>query len=299
MTYSPGSSGYPSAQSPGSYGASTPSFAKSNDNAGKPQPYLIGAVIVLGLVAYFVSFGVTTTTALSSGDELTHKGGGFPVAAALLAALLAATGLLPKAKNYVPVVTAISALGALLAIESTIHASGGGWEVWLVLACVVLQAFAAAGAQLLDAGVITPPAPRPKYNQYNQYGQYGSQPGGYYGQQQAPYQQHGPQQSGYGSQYGGYSSSPTVGLSSGPSTGGFGTIGSQSGPQQSQSGPQQGAATPPTGFPSFGPPPSSAGSDSATQVFNRGDSGNHGGQERDQQGHGQGQQSSSAGPGQP
>ncbi|MGH3960116.1 DUF5336 domain-containing protein [Mycobacterium sp.] len=290
MTYSPGSSGYPPAQSPGSYGASTPSFAKSDDNVGKTQPYLTGAVIVLGLVAYLVSFGKMFTSMLPSGEELVQSGGGLPVAAALLAALLAAAGLLPKAKNYVPVVAAISVAAALLLIEASIGASGRGWALWLVLACIVLQAVAAAGALLLDAGVITAPAPRPKYDQYSQYGQYTSQqPGGYYGQQHTSYQQHAPQQSGYASQYGGYSSSP----SAGPSTGGFGAIGPQTGPQQSQSGQQLGSPTPPTGFPSFSPPPS-AGSGSAAQGQNHTDSGSQGGQTHDQQGQGQGQQSSSA-----
>lgn len=289
MTYSPGSSGYPPAQSSGSYGASSSSFAKSDDTAGKPQPYLTGAVIVLGLLAYLVSFGKMFTTILPSGEELIQSGGGLPVAAALLAALLAAVGLLPKARNYVPVVAAISALGALMLIENTIGASGRGWALWVVLGCTVLQAIAAAGALLLDTGVVTAPAPRPKYDQYSQYSQYGSQPGGYYGQQHTPYQQHGPQQSGYGSQYGGYSQSP--------STGGFSAMGSQTGPQQSQqsqSGQQQGAATPPTGFPSFSQPPSS-GSGSSGQGQSQGDSGSQGGQKHEQQGPGQGQQSS-AGP---
>ena len=46
------------------------------------------------------------------------------------------------------------------------------------MAAGVVQAVLAISALLLDAGVITAPAPRPKYDQY--YGQYG----GYYGQQQ-------------------------------------------------------------------------------------------------------------------
>jgi hypothetical protein len=291
MTYSPGSSGYPPAQSPGSYGASTPSFAKSDSTTSKPQPYLAGAVVVLGLLAYLLSFGKMFTTMLPGGEELVQSGGGLPVAATLLAGLLAAAGMLPKAKDYAPVVAAISVLGALMLIENTIGASGRSLFLWLVLGCSVLQACAASWALLLDAGVITPPTPRPKYDQYSQYSQYG----GYYGQQQhTPYQQHGPQQTGYGSQYGGYSSSP--------STGGFGAMGPQTGPQQSQSqsGPQQGLSTPPTGFPSYSPPPS-GGSGSASQGQNHGESGNSGnqsGQAHDTQGHGQGQQSSPAGPSQ-
>jgi|GEM_PF-2602930 len=146
MTYSPGSSGYP----PGFYGATTPSFAKSVDS-DKPQPYLTGAVIVLGLLAYLASYGKMFTTMLPGGEELVQTGGGFPVAAALLAALLAATSLLPKAKSYAPVVAAISALGALMLVENTVSASGRGWALWFVLACTVLQAFAAAAVVLLDA----------------------------------------------------------------------------------------------------------------------------------------------------
>ncbi|KAA8968824.1 DUF5336 domain-containing protein [Mycobacterium sp.] len=272
MTYPPGSSGYP----PGFYGATAPSFAKSVGGE-KPQPYLTGAVIVLGLLAYLASYGKMFTTMLPGGEELVQTGGGFPVAAALLAALLAATGLLPKAKSYAPVVAAISALGALMLVENTVSASGRGWALWFVLACTVLQACAAAGVVLLDAGVISAAMPQPRYDQYSQYGQYGGQPGGYYGRQQMPYSPPGPQQSGYGSPYSGYSSAPP--------TGGFGSAGSQ----QSQSGPQQGTPTPPTGFPSFSPPPSTgSGSDPSGQAHE--DSGSQGGQAHDP-----GPQSSSSG----
>lgn len=59
--------------------------------------------------------------------------------------------------------------------------------------------------------------PYGQYGRYGQYGQYGVQPGGYYGQQgaqqaaglQSPGPQQSPQPPGYGSQYGGYSSSPS------------------------------------------------------------------------------------------
>ncbi|EUA50766.1 putative 34 kDa antigenic protein [Mycobacterium xenopi 3993] len=146
-------------------------------------------------------------------------------------------GLLPKAKNYTAVVGAVAVVGALLAISQALSRPSGfsiGWALWFVLACTVAQAIVAVGALLLDAGVVTPPAPRPRYDQYAQYGQYGTQPGGYYGQaggqQHAPFQHHGqqpsPQPSGYGSQYGGYS---------GPSTGGFGAVGHQQGAQTARS----------------------------------------------------------------
>jgi hypothetical protein len=284
MTYPPGSTGYPPAQSPGSYGASTPSFAKSDDGESNLRLYLIVAVVALGLASYLASFGPMITRMLPNGDELVESGSSLPIDLVLLAALLAGVSLLPKAKNYAGAVAAVSVLGALLLIQDTIGASGRGWALWFALACGVIQAVIAVGVLLLDAGVVTPPAPRPKYEQYGQYGQYG----GYYGQQ-APYQQQSPQQSGYGSQYSGYPSSPA--------TTGFSAVGPQSGPQQvSQSGPQQsssqsqqqGSPTPPTGFPSFGQPPASG-----SQNTGQGSSGSQGGSGQSQQSYSQGHQPSS------
>jgi Family of unknown function (DUF5336) len=285
MTYPPSSPGYPPAQSPGSYGASSaPSFTKSDDGESNLKLYLTIGVVALGLASYLLSYGPMITRILPNGDELVESGSTLPIDLALLAALLAGVSLLPKAKNYAAVVTAVAALGGLLLIEDTIGASGRGWALWFALGCGVIQAVLAFSTLLLDAGVITPPAPRPKYDQYGHYGQYGS----YYGQQ-GPYQQ-----SGYGSQYGGYPS--------GPSTGGFSAAGPQSGPIQSpQSGPQQGqqhgSPTPPTGFPSFSPPPSSGSGGSG-----QGNSANHAGSGQGQHSYGQGQQppasSSPSGPSQ-
>lgn len=294
MTYPPSSPGYPPAQSAGSYGASsTSSFTKSDDAGSSLKLYLTVAVAALGLVSYLLSYGPLITGVSPTGEEISGSGNLYSIDLALLAALLAGASLLPKAKNYTAVVAAVATLGALWLIEDTIGAPGRGWALWFALGCVVIQAVLAVSTLLLDAGVITPPAPRPKYDQYGQYSQYG-QYGGYYGQQ-SPYQQ-SPQQSGYGTQYGGYPS--------GPSTGGFGQAGPPSGPvQSSQSGPQHGSPqqhgspTPPTGFPSFSPPPSSGSGGSG-----QGNSANHAGSGQGQQSYGQGQQppasSSPSGPSQ-
>jgi hypothetical protein len=265
MTYPPGNPGYPPAQSPASYGATaTPSFTKSGDGESNLKAYLTIGVLALGLAIYLVSYGPMITRILPNGDELVESGSTLPVDLALLAGLLAGVSLLPKAKNFYAVVTAVAVLGGLLLIEDTIGASGRGWALWIAVGSGVVQATLAVSALLLDAGVITPPAPRPKYEQYGHYGQYG-----YYGQQQPPYQQ-----SGFGTQYGGYPS--------GPSTGGFSA---QPGPQHnSPQGQQQGSPTPPTGFPSFSPPPSS-GSGAPGQ----GDSADHGGSGHGQHSYGQGQ----------
>ncbi|MDT5346989.1 MAG: hypothetical protein QOH91_276 [Mycobacterium sp.] len=295
MTYSPGSPGYPPAQQPsGSYAGAgaTPNFAKEPGESKLPL-YLTIAVVGFGLAAYFASFG--PLFALSSdlgGGGGGHVGyGGYAVIAALLAALLAGVGLLPKATSHLGVVAAISVLAFLQALSEVINTPSGisaQWGMWVVLAFTFFEAAAAIGALLLEAGVITPPAPRPKYDPYQQqYGQYGQYPQQQYGQQQPYYGQAQPGHqappqappAGYGSQYGGYGSTPGQPQSPGqsgipaqnaiptsaanPSTGGFGAQQApQSGPQPAaQPGPQptmQTPTTPPTGFPSYGQPPSSS-----------------------------------------
>src|SRR5581483_1036303 len=139
MTYSPGSPGYPPTQSPGGYGgSSTPSFAKSNDGESHLPRYLTFAVVALGLVTYLVSFGDLFTVASDDGQVggMLVGDGGFGVLAALLAALLAGVGLLPKARNYLGVVAAISVLGALEVIIYATHKPEGltvAWALWLIL----------------------------------------------------------------------------------------------------------------------------------------------------------------------
>ncbi|HET9874861.1 MAG TPA: DUF5336 domain-containing protein [Mycobacterium sp.] len=286
MTYPPGSPGY-QPQPQGSYGAANPSFVRSADTVSKLPLYLQVAVVVLGLVAYLANFGPTLPVNDSALAGITGDVG-LAVPAAVLAALLAAVGLLPKAKNYAAVVAVLAVLGALLAISTTLNKDDIyfiGWALWVVLGAAIVQAIVAVGALLLDAGVVTAPAPRPKYDPY---AQYGLPPGsGYYGQPSGPHafgHQQGPQQSGYPS-YGGYPSGPSTGgfsTPSGPSTGGFST-----GSQHTQ---QQGPPTPPTGFPSFSPPPAGG---SATGGQEQGSANSS--QSQQSQG-GQGSQTSSSSP---
>ncbi len=262
MTYSPGSSGYQPAQPPGSYGAPTPAYGQPAVAAGpsKLPFYLTAAVAAFGLLAYLFSFGPMFTFNVDIGPfgtELSGTGGvgtQIAVIAALAAALLAGVSLLPKASGHPAIIAVLAVLGVLLAVYQVFVKPQGvsiGWGLWVVLAMSLIQAVVAVGALLLEAGVVSAPAPRPKYEQ-PQYGQYGP-PAGYYGQPQGPPQQapqHSPamgppqgQRPGYPSQYGGYQQ--------GPSTGGFGSVGPQGGGLGAQSGPP----TPPTGYPSFSPPP--------------------------------------------
>lgn len=265
MTYSPGNPGYPPAQSPGGYGGSPSSPTAGATGASKLPLFLTIVVAALGPAAYLASFGpmFTIYADMGPGSGGLFIGGGIGTAAAviatLLAALLGAIGLLPKANNYIPVVAALAMLGALLVIAETVNAPSDwsiGWGLWLVLGFSVLQAFAAVIALLLESGVITAPAPRPRYDPYAAYGQYGQYnpyaaqaPAGYYGQpggqQHAAARQHGPvpptQQAGYPAPYG-YGAAPVA-----PSNAGFSVPGGQSGPEQDQ---DESVSTPPTGFPS-------------------------------------------------
>lgn len=244
MTYSPGSPGYAAAQAGGSYPG--PSFANGDNGESKLAQYLSIAVVLLGLAVYLLNFGPTFTLSADLGPGVGGRAGdaGTAVVLALLAALLAGLGLLPKAKHYTGVVAAIAILGALLAISETINTPTGfavGWAMWPLVAASVLQAIAAVVAVLLHSGVIAAPVPRPRYDpfspygQYGQYGQYGGAQQGGYGQPSTPQHAQSPQSGGYGSQYGGYPASPA-----------------HSGPQHAQ-----GPSTPPTGYPTFSSPPSS------------------------------------------
>lgn len=205
------------------------------DEAKSPLPMILTiAVAALGLIAYLVSFGPIVEV----GDYASFSSANI-VVPALLAALLAGVGLLPRQKPRHAIVAVLATLGFLLTVGSWLGAlSVAGWALIVVVFLGLLQTVAAIGALLLDAGIITPPKPRPKYEQ-PQYGQYGG-PGQYYGQQ-PHYGQPGPQQHGGYPQYGGQPGYPGA-----PSTGGFPAVGQPQGPP-----------TPPTGFPTYAQPPAS------------------------------------------
>jgi hypothetical protein len=241
-----GSPGYPPAQQPTTqFAAPTQQFGKLPDVApaaegpSKLPVYLTAAVAALGLAVYLSNYG--PLFAASGTDFFTPTLLDLGVVASLLGALIAGVGLVPKQKAAPALVAVLSVLGFLLSVSIVLTAPRGidiKWGLYLIIAFSVVQAIIAVAVLLFDAGVITPPAPRPRYEQ--QYGQYGA-PGPYYGQphQPGPPHQQGPpqqQRPGYPSPYGG-------GYPGGPSAGGF-------------SGQQAGPPTPPSGFPQYGQPPS-------------------------------------------
>jgi len=252
MTYPPGSPGYPPAQQPTTqFAAPTQQFGRLPEPAtpaaegpSKLPVYLMAAVAALGLAVYLSRYAPQLE---AGADMLMPVLSELGVAASLLAGLIAGAGLIPKQTARPALVTVLSVLGFLLVLFPVFTAQSGvdiGWGLYLIIAFSVVQAIVAVAVLLFDAGVIAPPAPRPRYEQ-QQYGQYGGGPGPYYGQphQPGPHHQQQPQRPGYPSQYGG-------GYPGGPS-GGY--------PGGQHSGPP----TPPTGFPAYGQPPSSGAGSSA------------------------------------
>jgi hypothetical protein len=236
MTYQPRNPGYPGPQQPAGYGAPAPRPPGVRAEGPSKLPvYLTGAVALLGFFAYLASFGpmfnINTSMGPFGGAELTASGMGYWTMAALIAALLAAVGLVAKGKNYTPVVAVIAVLGLLLVIGQLLNRPNGvsaGWALWLVLLLTLLQAGAAVTALLMESGVITAPAPRPRYDAY---GPYGPPPAGYYGQPGAVGPQGSPQ-------------APPQGYPAPYQGGGY--------PGAGYGQPDDSPETPPTGFPSLG-----------------------------------------------
>ncbi|WP_304107002.1 DUF5336 domain-containing protein [Mycolicibacterium bacteremicum] len=268
MTYPPGGPGYPPAQQGNQYVAPTQQFGKVGEpeQAGpsKLPAYLSAAVAVFGLGTYAFNFGPLLTISNSDFPQFGSASGSTPglglaVAASVLAALLAGIGLLPKQKSRAGLVAVVATLSLLLVLAEVINAPAGlsiGWGLYLIIVTTLLQAGAAIAALLFDAGVLTPPAPKPRYEQ--PYGQYGQQPYGYGQPQGQPQGQHQPQQygqpqqprPGYPTPYGTYPGG-------GPNTGGFSGAGgsySDANTDSHAAGGHSGPPTPPTGFPAFGQP---------------------------------------------
>ena len=88
------------------------------------------------------------------------------VIAPLLAGLLAGVSLLPKQDDKSAVAAVLAVLGFLLLIL-VVLADGPSidWGFYPFIVFSVLQAIAAVAKLLLDAGIITAPAPKPKYEQ--------------------------------------------------------------------------------------------------------------------------------------
>ncbi|SEH65593.1 hypothetical protein SAMN04489835_2523 [Mycolicibacterium rutilum] len=271
----PGSPGYPPAQQPTNpFAAQTQQFGKapepgpSADGPNKLPAYLAMVVAALGLAVYLSSFAPLFTISASDFPGLGSISGSsfglvLAVGAALLAGLLAGASLLPRQTVSTSVYAVLAVAAFLLVIAEVINKPSQAaidWGLYLIIAFSLFQAIVAVAVLLFESGIISPPTPRPKYDQ--PYGQQYGAPGPYYGQpgQHQPGPQQHQQRPGYPSTYPGT-------YPGGPSTGGYPTAqpqqqGGQQGQQpqqpQQQGGQQTGPPTPPTGFPTYGQPPSSS-----------------------------------------
>jgi hypothetical protein len=246
MTYPPGGPGYPGAQQSGTYPPTT-QFAKADEGPSKLPLYLLAGVAILGLVSYLLSFGPVWKSGVSGSG-----GAMFGIIAALFAALFAIVAMLPKQGNYTPVVTATASVGFLVTIWGLVKGGGGaGWALIAIVVMCALQTVLAISALLLEAGVISPPPPRPKYDPYQQYG------GGYYGQPQyggPPSAPPGPPSAPPGPPSGAQGPSSHGPQSFGPPQG-FPPYGGYPAGGFAGQGHQVGPPTPPTGFPTYAQPP--------------------------------------------
>lgn len=267
MSYPPGNPGYPPPAPTTQFAAPTQQFARPTDPApagpSKLPFYLSIAVAVFGLAVYLSNFGPLFTISNSEFPQLGTASGTTPglnnaVIASVLAGLVAAVALLPKQKALHGWITVISTLSFLLVLAEVFKAPAEvsvGWALYLVIVFTFLQAGAAVCNLLLDAGIITAPEPKQRYDapyggyapQQQYYGQPGQsgqpgqpgqhQPGQHQGAQQRPgygQPQQGQPQQGQPQQYGGYGAAS----------------GSPYGAQSGHTGPP----TPPTGFPAYGQP---------------------------------------------
>ncbi|MBU9763515.1 hypothetical protein FR943_06615 [Mycobacterium sp. TNTM28] len=253
MTYPPSNPGYPPpAPQSGSQFDATQQFAKAAPaqipaapapaapGANNLSTILLGVVAAAGLLVYLTRFAPLLDL---GGSQVAGDPTGWTIDASVLAGLLAGVALLPKQKNWTAIVAVVSTFSFLSAVYFTVELSSVlEWGFYLILVLTLVQAGAAITALLFDAGVITPPAPKPQFEQQQYGGQYGG-PSQYYGQQQQPqggqpYQQ----RPGYPSQYGGYTGAP--------GTGGYPVQAPQGQQGQQPSGPP----TPPTGYPTYGQP---------------------------------------------
>ncbi len=168
-----GSPGYPPAQQPTTqFAAPTQQFGKLPDVApaaegpSKLPVYLTAAVAALGLAVYASSYGPLLSAA--GADSFSPPLLDLGVVASLLGALVAGVSLVPKQKAAPALVAVLSVLGFLLVINIVLGAPRGmdiKWGLYLIIAFSVVQAIVAVAVLLFDAGVITPPAPRPRYEQ--------------------------------------------------------------------------------------------------------------------------------------
>ncbi|GAA5170908.1 MULTISPECIES: DUF5336 domain-containing protein [Amycolatopsis] len=190
MTFPSGGPGYPqqgggaqpNPQPPGPGGFPHQQQGGANLSAVNLPVILTLAVLVLGVVSYFLGFS----------DEA--SGSGQALLFLLVGGLLAGLSLLPRAPKVLPFAVLFSVLGGLYAILAVVQVPSGGETpgiMTVILILGLLQLLVAVAVLLVEYNVIKlpTPGPRPQYQPYGQPGPYGQGPekqGGPQGTQFAP-----------------------------------------------------------------------------------------------------------------
>ena len=136
MTNTPGHSSYPGYGAPiSAYGWHPSGTNVSKERVDRPSRALWAVVAVLGLATFAVS--------LRSPVLL-----GFPVRLSVLAAVVAAVGLLPSQAGRGWIVVALAVTGFLDALAAWIGAGEPSWALTVIMVLNALQSLAAVGALL-------------------------------------------------------------------------------------------------------------------------------------------------------
>lgn len=168
MAYPPGNQGF--------YGAYTPRPTRS-DHGSTPLPQYAGlAVASLGALTYLVSYG----------PAFEDVGLGWSVRFAVLAAVAAGLGLLPRQSPNTKVIAAIAAVGFLEALSDLITAPGDrqGWAAVAIVVATGLQALAAIWMLVTGPDGDDTRAGQFQYQAYAEYYARAAQYYGQYGEQQ-------------------------------------------------------------------------------------------------------------------
>jgi hypothetical protein len=203
--YGPQSPGYgvPPAPGPAVQAGQAGEGSQGEGSAtGLPFYFNIG-VVVLGVLSFFLGFlpyisGASAEFAgesisVSSAANFFMTNGLVSTSLLLVAALVAAVGMLPKQDIHVGAVASLSVVGFVSLLFQLVSLPGEaklGIGLIIVLITSFLQAALAITALLFSSDIIKPPAP--KQPQYGYYGQGG------YGQPQPPSPPSQPQQPYYG-----------------------------------------------------------------------------------------------------
>jgi len=220
---------------------------------GDPAPPKSGTDMGLDKILYLATAGLGVLILLlgftpmsaqyNTGLSFYQGAFGWIPATYLIAGLIAALVLMPGTAKPGPLPAIVSVGATLPYLFMIFSVSGLGFGGIIVLILGILQTGVAVTAFLLDAGIVTPPAPKP-YQAQHQQGGWNQQPvtGFPQGQYSQPVQPQSTQQPG---QFRQPQPQPTQFMSH---PGQFGQSGGQHA-QPSQGQHQQGEGTPPSGFP--------------------------------------------------